>query len=250
MILSDALGLGQEKVIAFVGGGGKTTAMYRLAAQLAEQGSSVIVTTTTKIYMPDPKDVGYTIITQDVKELCIKVKEGLHEYPTVAVGYDLLQEGKLKGVPPQWVEVLAELADYVMVEADGANGKPFKAPADHEPVIPDKTEIVIAVVGSETVGLALNKENVHRPECIRAITGLGMEEILTPDVIATVLLHPAGIFKGTLPGVRKQLIINKVDDEGRLAVAREIGLLALNGGGERVVIARLKKDLPVMELLL
>lgn len=249
MLLRDALGLGQEKVVSFVGGGGKTTAMYRLAAELGEKGASIVVTTTTQIDMTDAKDVGCTVITQDIKELCSKVKEKLRNYPIVAVGYDITQEGKIKGVPPKWVGVLAELADYVVVEADGAKGKPFKAPAEHEPVIPDSTEIVIAVVGIEIVGLELNGENVHRPERIRAISGLSPGEIITPDIITKVVLHFLGIVKGTLPGTRILLLINKVEDEDKLAAAREIGRLALNGGIERVIIAQLKIDPNVMELM-
>ena len=41
-------------VIAFVGGGGKTTAMFRLAHELKVLGKKVLVTTTTNILMPEP----------------------------------------------------------------------------------------------------------------------------------------------------------------------------------------------------
>ena len=52
MTLSDALGVGPGEVVAFIGAGGKTTAIYRVAADLAARGLKVIVTTTTKIFPP------------------------------------------------------------------------------------------------------------------------------------------------------------------------------------------------------
>ena len=36
-------------VVSFVGGGGKTTTMFRLAYELAQQGKRVVTTTTTHI---------------------------------------------------------------------------------------------------------------------------------------------------------------------------------------------------------
>ena len=38
-----------KKIISVVGGGGKTSLIFRLAEELAEQGTKVIVTTTTHI---------------------------------------------------------------------------------------------------------------------------------------------------------------------------------------------------------
>ena len=51
MRLWDKLGLDMDRhrVIALVGGGGKTTTMYALAREAREAGKTVIVTTTTHI---------------------------------------------------------------------------------------------------------------------------------------------------------------------------------------------------------
>ena len=45
-----------KKIISVVGGGGKTSLIFRLAEELAEQGKKVIVTTTTHIAF-EPEDV-------------------------------------------------------------------------------------------------------------------------------------------------------------------------------------------------
>jgi len=48
--LADALGLAANDVVAIVGGGGKSTAMFRLAREMLERGGRAITTTTTRIF--------------------------------------------------------------------------------------------------------------------------------------------------------------------------------------------------------
>ena len=50
MTLGDALGVTGAEVVALVGGGGKSTAMFRLAREMVDKGGQVITTTTTKIF--------------------------------------------------------------------------------------------------------------------------------------------------------------------------------------------------------
>ena len=52
--LRQALLLGEGGVISLVGAGGKTSLMFRLAHELSLTGDSVLTTTTTKIYVPEP----------------------------------------------------------------------------------------------------------------------------------------------------------------------------------------------------
>jgi probable selenium-dependent hydroxylase accessory protein YqeC len=159
-------------------------------------------------------------------------------------------DGKLKGIPAEWVVELAELADHVLVEADGAAMLPFKAPAEYEPVIPVCADLVIAVVGADAIGLALTRENVHRPERIGEITGLRLGEHITPEAIGEVLLHPSGIAKGAPEFARVAALINKVEDPDRFVAARQIGLIALGGGMDRVVIGHVKSDPRVLEVMM
>src|SRR5207249_894575 len=48
--LADALGMTDRDAVALVGGGGKTTAMFRLAGEMVVKGGRVLTTTTTKIF--------------------------------------------------------------------------------------------------------------------------------------------------------------------------------------------------------
>src|SRR5262249_58238329 len=56
-------------------------------------------------------------------------------------------------------------------EADGSRGRPFKAPAQHEPAIPSETTVVVPVVGADVFGQMLSAEHVHRPELVSALSG-------------------------------------------------------------------------------
>ena len=50
MRLVDALGITGGDVVALVGGGGKTTTMFRVAREIVEAGGRAISTTTTRIF--------------------------------------------------------------------------------------------------------------------------------------------------------------------------------------------------------
>ncbi len=57
MNLSSAFRIQPHDVVAFVGAGGKTTAMFRLAEELVTQGKRVVVTTTTKLAASQADDL-------------------------------------------------------------------------------------------------------------------------------------------------------------------------------------------------
>ena len=50
MTLADALRMTADESVALVGGGGKTTAMFRLAREVVDRGGRAITTTTTRIF--------------------------------------------------------------------------------------------------------------------------------------------------------------------------------------------------------
>jgi len=202
MPLSKALGVARG-VTAFVGGGGKTTAIRRLAEELSGWGR-VLLVTTTRIYPPDLP----TLIDPDPEAL----QAAFRWYAAVAVGS---VQGEKLG-PPERLEALCALSDYALIEADGARGLPLKAPAAHEPVIPKNTRLVVAVAGIDGAGRPISE--VHRPELYAALLGKPLEALVAPEDIATALCHPDGQKKGV--HCRWRALINKADNPARLALAR------------------------------
>ena len=130
-------------ITAIVGGGGKTTLMLRLARELRDSGARVIVTTSTHIFPPE----GIPVFTQVSLE---EAKAALERESLVCLGTPV-EKGKLSA-PKFAIAELAKIADYVLVEADGAKGLPLKAPAEHEPVIPAEAKLVVAVAGLDGLG--------------------------------------------------------------------------------------------------
>ncbi|MCL5265966.1 MAG: selenium cofactor biosynthesis protein YqeC [Chloroflexi bacterium] len=251
MNLVEALLTDNERVVAFVGGGGKTTSMYRLASELAGRGERVVVTTTTHIMVPNEREAESLILFEDVAQIVDELKKRFASQHVVAVGTRVVTpQGKIKGIPPEWVDEIARLsiAGHVVVEADGSAGMPFKAPAEHEPVIPASTDLVVPIVGIDVLGAPLSAETVHRPERVIAIARVALGEPVTAEVVASVLLHPDGATKGAPTAAQIVPLVNKVDDS-RLDLAREIARRLIDGGARRVVLACVKEEPPVREVM-
>ncbi len=247
--LRDALGLGDRDVVAFVGAGGKTTAMFRLARELHAGGAKVVVTTTTKILIPPPSSDLRVVLERERSALLASVTSAIAHGSIPVVACETTPDGKLAGIPPDWVVDLAELPTvrYVLVEADGAARMPFKAPSEGEPVIPRAATVVVAIVGVDALGQPLS-EVAHRPEQVMALTGLGPDDRLDARSIARVLLDPGGIAKGAPRGARIVSLLNKADDPRRVEQARELAAELFRGGAQRVVIAALEAPDAVIEV--
>ena len=54
MTLAEAFSIGDKEVISLVGAGGKTTLLYALGRELSTLRTGIILTTTTKIFEPEP----------------------------------------------------------------------------------------------------------------------------------------------------------------------------------------------------
>lgn len=250
--LRRALRIIKHDLIAFTGAGGKTTAMFHLADELVATGYKVAITTTTQIYPPAGGQP--LVVSLDESELCQRVGEALAQSRLVVAAGDLVQtpEGaKLAGIRPGFVAALRDEAgaDVVLVEADGSRGRPFKAPAAHEPVIPALATLVVPVVGLSVIGRPLSPDAVHRPEQVAALTGLQPGEAITAEAVAAVLRHPQGGLKGVPAGARVIALLNQADDDGRLQAGREVaGLLLRERRADAVCIAHLSRaELPVRE---
>jgi probable selenium-dependent hydroxylase accessory protein YqeC len=251
--LGDALSLGSHEIIALTGGGGKTTLMFALAEELCARGFKVLTTTTTKIFEPAQEQAPSLVIEADQGKAMASVKEGLLQNGHVTFAAHRFPEGKIGGVDPQFIEQMAQelLVDHIIVEADGAKRLPLKAPGDQEPVIPSVTTLVIPIIGIDAVGKPLNEETAFRPERVAELTGTTLGDPITPQLIASLIIHPQGLCKGIPRGVRIIPFINKVETAEGLLRAREIAQEVLEKGDEikKVVLGRLFFHHPIVELI-
>jgi molybdenum cofactor cytidylyltransferase len=205
MSLTELLGLGESELVALVGGGGKSTLLFALGNELAAMGKRVILTTTTKMGRDQADSAATVCWSADVD--CAEA--ALDQQSPVM----LVTEGddhKVTGPPPTAVDRLYEesTADYVIVEADGSRGKPLKAPAAHEPVIPSTATMVVILMGIDAVGQPLGAA-VHRVEEAQRFTTLGLDHALTAPDCVQVILHPEGALRNCPPAARVVIAVTK-----------------------------------------
>lgn len=302
--LLGALGLRWGEVVALVGGGGKTTALYRLLAEAAggaeeapgapgaagaghaadaggvgraasERGAAATAgrargralgTTTTRLWPPEPGQVDAAVEADDLDAAAA----ALRALPTAARRVLLTRgraaDGKLLGVPPGWIaRLVAAAADrpssacsdpeadapgtggwrLVAVEADGSAGRPVKAPAAHEPVLPSRLDCLVPVAGADAVGAPLGPAIAHRPgELARqGAAGLGRPlaagEPLAPAVIAAALLHPRGNLRRLPPEARVVPLVTRLGGGRHRPAAMALAEQLVARGARRVVLGDL-----------
>ena len=231
--LTDALSVGKGDVVSLVGAGGKTTVLYALTRELRHHGLSVVATSTTHMQMPmTATTMPPLVVVGEEDNWLTTVKAQLLRYGSVTVIQDRKRDDKLGGVDPVMLDPLRSLADCVVIEADGARGRSLKAPASHEPVIPDETTLTVILVGLDVLDHKLDAEHVHRLEIVVRLSGASPGMEVTDAVIA------AAIVKGYLPkipkGSRHTVLLNKAVDY-RLNAAQSIGERLLQQGVSEVV---------------
>lgn len=250
MRLSEALALGESEIVAIVGGGGKTTVMYRLAREAAADGGRAIATGTTLFTPPPDGRKHAAVVDADPERLIGAVAAALEHEQVVIAATGHGTQGRFLPVSPETVARLAALPGVgrVVVEADGSRTRPFKAPAEHEPVIPASATLVIAVAGMSVLGQPLDDAHVHRPECVAALTGAELGAPVTAEMMVSVLAHPLGGRKGVPAGCRHIVLLNQVEEK-RIDAARRLARLLIEAGIERVVLARAREEPPVVEVV-
>jgi probable selenium-dependent hydroxylase accessory protein YqeC len=202
--------------------------MFALAAELQKKNIRVVTSTTTKIWQKEAEKSRFMVYIEETPSWEATLSEELKNLGHVFLGSARLDTGKVEGITPFIADKLyrEQPVDVLILEADGAAGRPVKAPERHEPVIPHSTTMVIAMLGLEAVGDRCHPEIVFRTEVFERLTGVQRGDIMTPDSLANLFLRPEGLFKGAPRGSKKVAFLNKCDllsDEGpAIALAERI----------------------------
>ena len=197
--------------------------MFTLARELVDR--RVIVTTTTR--MRDPRNESGRPIGQTIVDpLLASAVDGIgwaraFDPPyfggALVLASSIEEAGtKIIGIDSSRARGLREVADFVLVEADGSAGLPIKAPAAWEPVVPDCADIVAGVIGLDCLGRPLGPAIAHRPELLTRVVGCSAGEKLGVEHVLRLVDSPEGLFKGAPVGARRAVVLNKAD-----AVSRE-----------------------------
>lgn len=217
--------------VGFVGSGGKTTALFQLAHTLVSGLSSsnsgtnpqpVIVTATTHLQIDQAKLANSHLIVEKLEDFANL--EGNLQGVMLVTGP--IEGDRTKGLEEFAIHWLGAYCDQhaipLLIEADGSRQRPLKAPAGHEPPIPDFVETVAVVAGLSGLGKPLTEEFVHRPELFSRLSGLAAGETITPEALLRILIHPAGGLKNIPALARRLVLLNQADTPGLQAQAKAL----------------------------
>lgn len=252
MRLADALRLRPGMTVAFVGAGGKSSAIRRLVREVTPD-IPLIATTTTKLgFEQSDLAASHVVITDsgDLDALGARLRQWGSVLVTGPLGTG---EPKWLGLDEIQIEIIQKAGvaagAVLLIEADGARRRALKVPAAHEPVIPELTDLVVPVAGIDAVGAMLSEEAVHRPLLLAQRLDLEIGTELSAQHVADVLSSPEGGRKGVPAGSEVRVLINKIETAEQLEIGRSIATRALQSKGvQAVVLGAVAREEPVREL--
>ena len=219
MRLVQALRYPPSPRLALVGAGGKTSALFQLARELLEtpsepyQKNAVLVTATTHLATNQIllADHHFSIHTpEEFERLEIQLPSGVILITGTPAGED-----RVSGLNLATIDRVCELAERqrlpLLIKSDGSQLRPIKAPAAHEPVIPQSVDTVLVTAGLSALGKPLNPEWVQRPELVARITGLSPGDTITQDAFEALMTSPAGGLKDIPESARRIALLNQAD---------------------------------------
>jgi len=239
MDIVDALDA-KHGTICFVGAGGKKTTMATLAARL----DHAVVTATVRIPIFDGW-VAEVVVTESPRTAI----DGATTWP---LGVVPAQErpDRYRGYDPATVADLADIDHPILVKADGARMREFKAPSDREPQLPPTASTVVPIASAHVVGEPLTDDIVHRVDEVAAITGLDPGDVIHPQDVAAVLASDRGGLKDVPADATAIPLLNMVDDAGLETSARAVAE-AIHDRADvpRVVLAEMRADDPLVAVV-
>ena len=275
--LSEALGI-KKGVNAIIGSGGKSSLLKSLSLELSQKGS-VLLTTSTHI-LPFShcenicfSDENVSISDENISILDINASildinapsydEDNHSQeealknskvllqrkvlslwnksksPILCLG-TLEKNGKLSPFPLPF-SAIEQMADFVLVEADGSKRLPGKAHGRNEPEIPKESQRTVLVFGASALHKPIS-EVIHRVEIFQNF----FTPSLTPDTLLTKELLLQAFRKENLGDC---LFVNQLDCLTKKE-AEELLLFLQNGLEKMVCGGSLKEGSAHPEVLL
>ena len=152
--LDEILKIKKNDVISITGSGGKTSLMFYLANILKKKGS-VLITTSTKIKVPEKDQVDELFLSFDdyiKKDFKNKI---------VGIGQKLDGVNKLKSIGENNLKTIKKDFDYIIIEADGCRNLPLKFWKEYEPVIYDFTDKLVGIFSIKVYGKEISPDFIY-----------------------------------------------------------------------------------------
>lgn len=217
------------RFVATVGGGGKTTFGEYLATKALQGGRRAVVTTTTKIRAEKPYALFHDLAQK-------RGSPRVDQNGLMRVGRSI-SEDKLTSLSFAEVAALEKMFDFIVIEADGAKGRPLKYPSAREPVIPPFSDHTVVVAGLDSLGDRVDNR-IFRWELLRDAAGVPGDALIDPELFEG-LFGARAMMKGVEPA-RCTILLNKWEAcRHREQVVPLAKRLIKKTGAARVVISSL-----------
>ncbi len=233
--------IGAGDIVAFVGAGGKSSAILQIARELGEAEVPVLVAPTTKMSLSEAERVGRILVSEDKEELRAEVADALSGEGAAVAGSAMLSKKRIGGVEPTWIPALVPDRGVALVEADGSRRRPTKGTASHEPLLPEGATLVVAVGGLRALGEPVDEEHVHRPEVFSEITGIGPGHTIDAPAFARALL--AGL-RNIPKNARRAALLANVEPGPSMARASVVARELWRDGVRDVILSSLPEESP------
>jgi molybdenum cofactor cytidylyltransferase len=247
MKLHQALDIARGDVVAFIGAGGKTSAMFNLGHELAEMGWRVTATTTTSISLDQLELMPYAVtVREGMGALSMALDES-----RFAFVYDEIRADNVYGPSHEFISRMLDsvASDVLLIEADYANGLPLKAPYDDEPVVPRETSLVVPVASLAVLGQELDEAHVYNAEAIIERYGFGEGQRVKSPWVAQVLRDETLGLARVPDKARVVTLLNQVSEGYLRGRARLIARLILRSNRvNSVAIGSVRSADPIMEV--
>lgn len=211
--LTEIFHIKKGDVVSITGTGGKTSLLFKLGNEL-RKNCRVLITTSTKIYMPSKRDYDFIYTMEEY----MSDKKKNHIGTTVISSEYIKEENKLIGIIDEDLEKVMEDFDVVLIEADGSKMLPLKAWKDYEPPILKTTTKSIGVFPVDMIGEKISRDKIYNYEDFIKFTG--GKSIVDNEIVGNICSDKNGIFKNSRGSL--YLYINRADDREQLQKAWEL----------------------------
>jgi len=239
MKLSKALRLSKTPRVAFVGAGGKTSALSILAQELPKP---LVVSTTTHLGIWQTGFADQHII------LCEEIDWEIIE-KNLSTGIILITQkpvgDRLSGLSVSQINKVFDLCEShqlpLLLECDGSRQLPLKAPGSNEPPIPEFVETVVVVAGLAGLGKSLDEYTVFNPDIFSRLGNLPIGEDISVGAIENVIGHKQGGLKNIPNNANRILLLNQADTPSLQIQAGKIAK-KLQSSFSSVIVAELGRN--------
>lgn len=248
MKLHEAFEVTRGDVIAFIGAGGKTSAMIGLGYELLDKNWRILATTTEAIAEEQLQLMPYIMHYDANPE---NISAALSEHGFVFL-YDSIRDGKVYGPAIEWTRQLLDTidSDVLLIEADSANGRPLKAPLKDEPYIPSEASIVVPIASLSALDQPLDEDHIYNSQAMIDKYGFYEGGNVRSPWIAQVLRDEELGLRGVPEKSRIVAYINQTPESGYLrGRARLIARLVLQSSRvHSVALGSVRGANPVYEV--